>query len=241
MRQLLFDFEWFRDPTQTAFELVGAEPGRSLKLGAPAEGETLVQTRPEMTVLLPTRQLVVLRRVTMLQSYRPLDLYRNLFNQFSRVQTPEGICNFIKMFGPLTNDGRNPDVGDDIVALMAHSRQMRKLLEAYAADDKIAVAQTLGPKGLPLDNNSIGDVEARIVFEPADGAFQLQLTPKNLISALWLQLGQFLSGKERLKICFHCSELFEVGAGTTRRADSKFCSDEHRIIHNSRRRTSGAD
>ena len=37
--------------------------------------------------------------------------------------------------------------------------------------------------------------------------------------------------------CLHCNESFEVGKNTGRRADSKFCTDSHRVIFHSLQRT----
>ena len=66
---------------------------------------------------------------------------------------------------------------------------------------------------------------------------RLEFRPSMLIDALWLQLGQELSGGTAILRCIHCSQLFRAGPGTGRRADATFCCDEHRIEFNSLKRS----
>jgi hypothetical protein len=67
--------------------------------------------------------------------------------------------------------------------------------------------------------------------------FDLQIY--DLESALKFQLFQKLIGQAVLRLCTLCSGWFEVGPGTGRRLDAKFCSDEHRVLFNSRKRNKG--
>jgi len=39
------------------------------------------------------------------------------------------------------------------------------------------------------------------------------------------------------RACAHCGAMFEAGRGAGRRADAKFCSDEHRVAFNSLKRS----
>ena len=41
-----------------------------------------------------------------------------------------------------------------------------------------------------------------------------------------------------VKKCLSCEKIFEAGGNSGRRADAKFCSDQHRIKYNSDKRTS---
>jgi hypothetical protein len=68
-------------------------------------------------------------------------------------------------------------------------------------------------------------------------AIRLKLSPSRLIDALWLQMAQSITSGRDLKECLHCGELFEVGPGSGRRLDAKFCKDEHRIAFYNRRRS----
>ncbi|MBR0693285.1 hypothetical protein [Bradyrhizobium lablabi] len=72
--------------------------------------------------------------------------------------------------------------------------------------------------------------------------FRMVFTATSLISGLWLQLGQKVSGQAKFQTCElpSCGQVFEVGSSSGRRADARFCSDSHRIEFNSRKRAKGA-
>jgi hypothetical protein len=57
------------------------------------------------------------------------------------------------------------------------------------------------------------DYHQRIVFQPP-----------NLLTAMWLQFAQAVTGEFQLKICEGCGKYFQVGPGG-RRADATTCSD----------------
>jgi hypothetical protein len=60
-----------------------------------------------------------------------------------------------------------------------------------------------------------------------------EIVPLDLMQALWCQLAQVLTGNIKLSTCLHCGQLFKAGLRTGRRADAKFCSDEHRTLYHS--------
>ncbi|HET8920663.1 MAG TPA: hypothetical protein VFN27_13400, partial [Xanthobacteraceae bacterium] len=60
-----------------------------------------------------------------------------------------------------------------------------------------------------------------------------------LLDAIWLQLAEALSGDAQIRRCLQCGAWFAAGANFGRRRETKFCSDEHRILYNSLKRTSG--
>jgi hypothetical protein len=151
--------------------------------------------------------------------------------------TPQGALEFVEKFGPLTKRGLNENEGDDVQDIIAHATQIGRLLDAFERGNKTEVGRTLGPKGRELGGSPFSSIEARLVFDPADDAPKLQFTVSNLLTALWFQVGQSLAGGSTLRKCQHCHALFEVGPGTGRRLDAKFCSDKHRIDFNSRKRT----
>jgi hypothetical protein len=70
-----------------------------------------------------------------------------------------------------------------------------------------------------------------------EAGLELRITPPNLLAALQFQLFQKLSGDTVGKFCPHCGEWFEVGPGSDRRFDAKFCSDRHRVLFNSAKRS----
>jgi hypothetical protein len=79
--------------------------------------------------------------------------------------------------------------------------------------------------------------EVSVVVDSVTGRPRLSYKVGSLYEALWLQLGQKISSGHDLRRCAFCGEWFEAGAGTARRADAKFCSDEHRINFNSQKRS----
>jgi hypothetical protein len=75
---------------------------------------------------------------------------------------------------------------------------------------------------------------------PGDGrktGLDIQVDPGDLLQALRFQLFLKLTGNANLRSCRHCGQWFEVGPGTGRRLDAKFCTDKHRIFANSAKRT----
>jgi hypothetical protein len=75
---------------------------------------------------------------------------------------------------------------------------------------------------------------------PGDGrrtGLDFRVDPGNFLEALRLQLFQKLSGQAHLRSCAYCAHWFEVGPGTGRRLDAKFCTDRHRILFNSLKRS----
>jgi hypothetical protein len=55
----------------------------------------------------------------------------------------------------------------------------------------------IGPKGERLEESLISELDARLVFHPAEDTPRLALIPKNLLNALWLQLAQVFDQRDR--------------------------------------------
>lgn len=68
------------------------------------------------------------------------------------------------------------------------------------------------------------DLSVRLREAPG-GGYMLEMIPTSLWSALRLQFAQTAASGTKIRACDHCGTWFEVGQGTTRRADAKFCSD----------------
>src|SRR5262245_28705191 len=149
--------------------------------------------------------------------YRPLEKFPTLLRVFANIQkTPGGVLDFVEKFGPLTHDGKAGGKGEAVPFVVDCARLMEKRLRHVRGrqDD------------IPLNN-----LGAHLVTD-REGV-RLEFRPSTLIDALWLQLGQELSGGSKILRCMHCSQLFRAGPGTGRRADAIFCSAEHRIEFNS--------
>jgi hypothetical protein len=153
--------------------------------------------------------------------YRPLDEYPTLFRTFANTdKTPKGALEFIKTFGLLSLDGAAGGKGEKVSNVIQWARVMESRLRKVEGQQD------------DIPQNSL---EAHLVTD-RDGV-RLEFRPSTLIDALWLQLGQELSGGSRIQRCIHCHQFFRAGPGTGRRVDATFCSDEHRIEFNSLKRS----
>ena len=239
--QLHIDFEWWRD-------------AKGYRLVSPWSSTTAVQTSstggvilsatgeilPGTGVVLPATLLSgdlgkpqrIVRCGGSLISYRPLITFDGLFRQFANAApTPEGILDFIDRFGPLTRPGLNEEQGENVSSLIEHVEAMRRILNEYSRGHTAGLAQILD-----TDEIKLGAIETTLVNDPSTKMPKLQLSVADLLTALWLQLGQTLSSGATIRRCAQCGMLFEAGPGTGRRLDAKFCSDDHRITFNSQKR-----
>jgi hypothetical protein len=235
LSQFLIDLDWYRD--RAGYALRAAEESRSMP-AQPAQGATLLASAP-ITIAVPRRPERIIRRGGELMPYRPLDKYERLYAVFAKdAVTPPGALEFVEKFGPLTRHGLNQNEGDDVRNIIAHATQIGRLLDAFERGNKAEIERTLGPKGRELRGSPLSSIEVTLAFDPAEHAPKLQFTAPNLLMALWFQVGQSLASGTAVRRCQHCNVLFEVGPGAGRRLDAKFCSDNHRIEFNSRKRTS---
>lgn len=174
----------------------------------------------------------IVRKGGTLQAYRPLDLYPGLASAFvTLTKTPAGLLDFIQKFGPLTHFGLDPKEGELVGELLDQRRQMADLLEMLARAKKPGslLNQWVDIQLPPVSVTVIADQESKRI--------RLRMSPPTLLSAIWLDLAQRLSGSRQLRACQHCGQWFEVGQGTGRRLDARFCRDEHRVAFNSLRRS----
>jgi hypothetical protein len=181
----------------------------------------------------PNRGRLV-RKGGKLQAYRPLEDFPTLFRVFvDKCRSERGVVDFISKFGPLnTNPGDLITTrvlglpgfmaagGDSIREVIRQAKWMAKLIRDHKSD----IPQ------IPLTS-----LEA-FLLTGSGGEIRLKLSPSRLIDAIWLQVAQSITSGRDLQECLHCGELFEVGPGSGRRLDAKFCKNEHRIAFNNRRR-----
>jgi len=163
---------------------------------------------------------------------RPLSSTDTLFRVFAHMATtPEGVLEFVQRYGPLTWMGWDATKGEQVALVIHHARGMSQILESRAGGWK---------RRLPPDDRETGppsSVDAWVVWDRTAKEFKWKIRPKTLLDALWLQLGQWLTLGIQIRACQHCGEWFEAGRGTGRRADAKFCSDEHKIAFHSLKRS----
>lgn len=146
--------------------------------------------------------------------------------------SPDGALEFVERFGPLTWGGWDSRHGDSLDIVMMNARTMRELLDV-TCEGRSPLAEEPGAM------SPTSTLHAAVLWDPAIKAIRWSLRPNTLLDALWLQFGQELSRGAKIRACQHCGAFFEAGVGTGRRADAKFCSDEHRVAFNSLKRSKG--
>lgn len=151
-------------------------------------------------------------------AYRPLEKHPCLFSEFAEIkQTARGVLAFVNKYGRLKGFGNY----DPVPEILQAAQDMKLLLRK---NNSRAV------KVQNIRFNSTLDFDAQ-------GKPSLILSPKTLLDGLWLQLGESLAdGRTSSAMCLQCQTRFLAGPGTGRRLDAKFCSDEHRVLYNSRNR-----
>jgi hypothetical protein len=139
--------------------------------------------------------------------------YPSAFSEFANVGVWEELLSFITKYGSLTKK-------DEIPQLLDTAKQLKECL--------------LGKKLPPW---SFADLKASASTDKTKGIIAIKVRPARLLDALWLQLGDALSGGTQFRQCRHCGNLFPVGGKSGRRLVAQFCSDKHRIEFNSLERT----
>jgi len=163
--------------------------------------------------------------------YKPLHKVPDLFKIFAKIpRTADGVLSFVNTYGHFTNAGIFCGSGDMVPAVLEQAENMAKRLDRLSSS-----RPSLGPD-IPITK-----LYGFVVADRASGGIALKLVPATLRDALWLQLAIALADGTKIRKCRFelCDEWFRAGAGTDRRADAEFCSDEHRKRFNSLKRSKG--
>jgi hypothetical protein len=194
----------------------------------------------------------------------PFEKFDMLYTAFAKVRTQDELLVFVDKFGLLM--GRGGDLVSEVLRearffrdlLAAKGKSPKKVATCFESQLRVRLAEDYKKMNLELPSNAelwewqamvgnLVDLESlfrhsvariELVPHPKKG-LQLEITAETLISALWWQLARKLSGETKIRECRHCGEWFEVGAGTARRADSQFCSQEHKVRFFSLKRSRG--
>jgi hypothetical protein len=215
MATLTERLEWRRD--QKGYRLVAPKPPRR-----PGPHATLLARdvgQPAKIVRLGGR---------LVPWFVPDDLYRVFAKS---VTSPAALLDFIKSYAPLTHDGLDPTIGENVDDGLRQAKMMRDMI-TLVADHTGEFSRRIEVAGWKLP-----PVHASLRMDPEARRLRVFLAPRNLIEALWLQLAQVEATGSHLRICAHCGIAFEAGKNTTRRADARFCSDAHRVAFNSLQRS----
>jgi hypothetical protein len=198
-------------------------------------------------------------------SYFPFANADNLFAVFARLKSKSDLLGFVHNFGPLTYRGfdntpresRKPIVEKvELQVEYASEAPPFSMSDGLCknsfgsgedvADDLEEAAwfrRCLDNNGNPSRIRSI--IEARtlnyrlcevVPGSSTEAGLELRIKPGFFLQALQFQLFQNLSSSAVGKFCRQCGIWFRVGPGL-RRSDSKFCSDEHRVLFNSAKRS----
>jgi hypothetical protein len=158
----------------------------------------------------------------------PLKKFPTLFTFFSTIRSAEDLMDFTEKFGLLYEF--EPVVAQDALKQAAQFRAL--LASKQQGPRQVAILEGEEPFRLRVWWSLKLDADPTVGLR-----FGVEVV--SLLSALWLQLIQALRGDAKLRDCLHCGIWFEVGPGTGRRLDAKFCSDQHRVLFNSLKRTKG--
>jgi hypothetical protein len=220
------DFEWRRD--EAGYEYV--PPARDD--AAHTEQIVLDDLLPLSMGGEPTRRHRIVRRGGRLVPFRPFDHVDGIYRIFAALgNSTEGLLDFFGRFGPLTQAGLDQRIGEDVEFAISAAKIIRDLLASSSAE-RATYFSKFGDRGI-----SWSRVDVALLANPVTGKLQLKFMPPTLMNALWLEFAQALSDDAVMRECLHCGSSFQVGPGTGRREDAKFCSDSHRIAFNSKKRS----
>lgn len=220
MAALAIEFEWWRDPAGCDFVPAGPKPVRV--------------HQEDLGPLVSGGAGRLVRRGGALAAYRPFEKVSGLYRLFAHSGlSVDGLAEFSCRFGPLTEEGLNPDVGDDVGVCIAHAKAMNDYL-SLSPRDRVAKVSSFGERGFSWTR-----IDVALVVNPVTDRLQMRLSPRWLLHGLWLEFGLALSGDVQVKRCLQCGGWFEAGPGTGRREDAKFCADAHRIAFNSKKSKPG--
>lgn len=195
---------------------------------------------------------------------RPLRDHDLHFKVFADLKTPDQLLKFISNYGLLYNTDYKSKLLSrySVRPIFGHlqlddgkpkRKESDKPLEGESVSEHLETAALMStvmkqtvrgwkrtPRALDLalstrfNHEPLGEIG---LFGDKKRGMRLTFTARSLMDAMWLQLAHRVSGGGTFQSCGFCGLSFESGVGTGRRADAKFCSDEHQIKFNSRKRS----
>jgi hypothetical protein len=177
---------------------------------------------------------MVVARTDERELYRPLEI-PTLWRSFANVRSIDDFLRFTNQYGPL---GRYPDGSESAHDALKQASRMRSLIALADRNPKKIASIYESSLREAGRSNDIGEVD--IIPDPVKGV-RVRIRIGSLIVGMEYQFALELlktrSGDIRLRECEYCGDWFATGQGTGRRLDSTFCSDQHRIDFNSRKRS----
>jgi hypothetical protein len=183
----------------------------------------------------PDDDFMVVAKTDKRELYRPLENYPTLWRSFANVRSPADFLKFTCHYGPL---GRYPDGSEPAHDALQQASRLRSLIALADRNPKKIASIYESSLREAGRSNDIGEVD--IIPDPIKGV-RVRIRIGSLIVGMEYQFALELlktrSGDIRLRECEYCGDWFATGQGTGRRLDSTFCSDQHRIDFNSRKRS----
>lgn len=201
----------------------------------------------------------IVRNGGILKSVRPFASIDSHYRQFAAVRTRDDLLKFVNTHGLL--DDADPG-GSDVVRTTTDdlgrvkSLVSMKYVEGERVEHHLVRAALFG-KALAAKQsgrhvsrsvgqaifNDMGDspLGAICLAPNIPGGLKFIFRAESLMAGLWIQLAQSLLGESIILSCDFCGDFFAAGVGSGRRADAKFCTKEHQIQFNSRKRAKKMD
>lgn len=179
------------------------------------------------------------RRGGSLRKSYPLEAESGLARRFACLsRKPKEILDFADEFGFL-GFGRleHPDELDweeEVQWWHTHIQGMRYIVEGIDAGARLKMTS--------IFNDYVGrDKPSMTVrIETGEGKLPSQkVVPINLLSAMWLQIADELTGTDNFRQCRQCPRWFAYGPGTRHRETKRFCSARCRMAWHRHKKSEG--
>jgi len=185
----------------------------------------------------------IVRKGGPLQRYQPERIER-LFGDFLLVRTPADLFQFVSRRGPLTREGFYCEASDDdfrspneFYSSVDEGEALELGLE-YAGWFRDVLREKQKPSRVARSFEAFRLEKYQVEIVPdVKRGIRFKFFPENLLDYLMLRLAHAVLAPPAYSSCQWCGEFFAKGVGTRRRGDAQFCSDQHRIDHNSQKRS----
>ena len=169
------------------------------------------------------------------ENYRPHEEYPGLFRRFANLgNTPDEILAFVNQFGfPSISQYVRPMMTAD--SWSATIPVMKSILRSLDRGDRHEAAQIFNRMRsyfFPGQEHLMSGMQLRIDASPKTQRFGLNVQPKDLLSAMYLQLANEITNGIKYKQCKFCPNWFPYGPGTGHKHTKEFCSTRCRVAWN---------
>jgi hypothetical protein len=216
-------FSWIRDPEGYDIEFAAFNPERPIRY---SDNGPSLELKPDENTPLLLRgwdHVQIVGKSGKEVEYQISGEKSEHFIEFAAIRNSAQAIQFFKLHGPLETHGR-----EQLSFVLHHAKVFQSLLPKKAGLPKTVEVTRLDLVLTRLD---------LVLIRAGSSKSRMQIVPRTLLSLMYLQLAQSLAGERPVRRCKHCDELFEVGPGTGRKSDSKYCTKEHQVLYNSLKRS----